>query len=114
MKYITHNEDEVSINGTCGRGSIKCDYATLVKTFGAPSKYFDDYKSDAEWDLFFDNGDIVTIYNWKNGINYCGEEDGTPTRFITDWNVGGNTDHAVRYVKECLEGIHHRAITLTV
>jgi hypothetical protein len=114
MNYITHNEEEVSISGTCGRGGVACDYNKLVQTFGQPSEHFDDFKSDAEWDLYFDDGSIVTIYNWKNGINYCGPEDGTPTELITEWNVGGNTPHATRLVMECLEGLHHRGITVKV
>ena len=30
------------------------------------------------------------VYNWKNGVNYCGRLGGTPVEFITDWNIGGN------------------------
>ena len=114
MNYITHNEDEISVNGTCGRGCIDCSYSKLTQVFGQPSNNYDNYKSDAEWHLEFEDGSIATIYNWKNGINYCGPDEGTPTELITVWNVGGNGANATRLVLETLEGMHNRGVTLKV
>jgi hypothetical protein len=108
MKFVTHNDKDIQIGGTCGRGSITCDYKTLVHTFGAPGTNFDDFKSDAEWDIEFENGVIATIYNWKNGINYCGLEDGTPTELITDWNVGGNSPTCPELIQECIYEATHK------
>ena len=72
-------------------GVIKRDYATIVKTFGEPTKGFD--KTDAEWHIRFDDGSIATIYNYKDGINYNGEH-GLPVEDIKEWHVGGKSIHA--------------------
>ena len=72
-------------------GIIKRDYATIVKTFGEPTKGFD--KTDAEWHIRFDDGSIATIYNYKDGINYNGEH-GLPVEDIKEWHVGGKSIHA--------------------
>ena len=90
MKHKTHNEiKSISGNGTALKGQINTSYQQLVDKFGEPSCW-DDYKCDAEWKLVFDDGLVATIYNWKNGYNYCGE-DGINTYCITEWNIGGNT-----------------------
>ena len=112
MNYITHNEDEIAVNGTCLRGYIDCSYSKLTQVFGQPSN--GSYKTDAEWHLGFEDGSIATIYNWKNGINYCGPDEGTPTELITDWNVGGNCANAAQLVLETLEGIHNSGVTVKV
>ena len=108
MKFITHNQDDlINASMTHLQGHITATYAQLVGTFGEPLKEgFDDYKSDAEWLVQFPDGVVATIYNWKNGINYCGSEHGIPTQYITDWHVGGHNNLAVDYVKVALrEGV---------
>jgi hypothetical protein len=62
---------------------------------------FDNYKSDAEWQVQFDDGTVATIYNWKNGRNYCGDE-GTPTHLIREWHIGGYSGDAVDLVKTAI------------
>lgn len=101
MKFITHNQDDlIRSNGTHLQGCISATYAQLVSKFGEPLKEgFDDYKSDAEWLVQFSDGTVATIYNWKNGINYCGSEHGIPTQYIRDWHVGGHCELACDYVK---------------
>jgi hypothetical protein len=105
MQFITHNEDDSIItNMTCLRGHITTSYANLVDVFGEPMKDgFDDYKSDAEWIVQFEDGLVATIYNYKNGINYCGSEQGTPTHMIKDWNIGGHDVAVVTYIKDALK-----------
>lgn len=49
----------------------------------------DEYKVDAEWRLLDKDNNLITIYNYKDGHNYCGRE-GLSRGFITDWHVGGN------------------------
>jgi len=104
MKYITHNHDDlINSNGTHGLGQIHATYAQLVSTFGEPLKEgFDDYKSDAEWLVQFDDGLVATIYNWKNGFNYCGNQ-GTPTAMIKDWHIGGNDAVVIAYINDALK-----------
>ena len=82
--------------GTSLQGIIQIDYDALVKVFGEP--HCDDgYKTDAEWGFDFD-GVIATIYNWKNGKNYCGT-DGLETKDIVKWHIGGFNNKAVEVVK---------------
>jgi hypothetical protein len=91
-----------SVNKACGtslQGYITTDYATLVKVFGEPTTN-DGYKTDAEWVLT--DGDVVaTIYNYKTGRNYLGEE-GIPTESIKDWHIGGKSYRAAELVREAL------------
>lgn len=105
VQYITHNEDDsIRTCGTCLRGHITTSYANLVDVFGEPMKDgFDDYKSDAEWVVQFEDGLVATIYNYKNGINYCGSEHGTPTHRIHDWNIGGYDTAVVTYIIDALK-----------
>ena len=84
-----------ALQGYCRQGTT---YQQLVDLFDEPIQTPDGYKSDAEWIIEFDDGQIATIYNYKNGINYLGDE-GTPTENITEWNIGGNnTESAQRII----------------
>ena len=85
--FETHNDISINANGTCLQGYITAHYYQLVDIFGEPTES-DGYKVDAEWYIEFEDGTVGTIYNWKNGPNYCGA-DGTPVEYITEWNVGG-------------------------
>ena len=79
-----------SANGTSLQGYIQTSYADLVGCFGpSDESSYDDFKSDAGWTITFADGVVVTIYNWKDGPNYCGE-DGTPVEFIREWHIGGH------------------------
>jgi hypothetical protein len=105
MNYTTHNTEWRTIKTSMSslRGCIEVSYADLVKAFGEPMEDgFDDYKSDAEWEILFEDGTVATIYNYKNGVNYCGES-GTPTEQITDWHVGGFNENAVERIQEVLK-----------
>ena len=103
MKYTTHNETkEINLDMSSLRGYIEVSYADLVQAFGEPLQ--GDYKTDAEWEIVFEDGTRVSIYNYKDGINYCGES-GTPTKDITDWHIGGYNEDAVKRVNEVLEEV---------
>jgi hypothetical protein len=93
--------DNASVDGTCLQGYVHTTYAKLVETFGEPSPGFDDYKSDAEWLLTSEDGDVVTIYNYKDGKNYLGE-DGTPVEDIIHWHIGGHSGTAVDLIRESI------------
>lgn len=87
-----------AVNGTSLKGYISIDYATLVELFGQPEEG-DGYKVDAEWVLQFSNGVVATIYNWKDGRNYCGDE-GLDVEDICDWHIGGKSAMAERTVEQ--------------
>ena len=90
IKFVTHNEDaQISVGGTHFVGGVICSYDKLVQVFGEPLEGH--YKTDAEWYLKFPDGEIGTIYNWKNGKNYCGD-DGLDVEEITTWHIGGRSE----------------------
>jgi hypothetical protein len=101
MKFTTN----ANVNGTSLAGGIRATYDQLVAVFGKP-EFFDldnsDGKIDVEWAIAFDNGTVATIYNWKNGKNYCGSE-GLNVADIVDWNVGGSHYDAAILVEEAFK-----------
>lgn len=88
--------------GTCLQGYINTSYENIVTKIGKPHWNGDEYKVDAEWGLMFDNGVRATIYNWKNGKNYCGNE-GLAVEDITEWHIGGDSPEAVELVTDLLK-----------
>jgi hypothetical protein len=102
LKFIVRESSgkAVDADGTSFQGEITCSYEKLRKLFGYPEQG-DRYKTDAEWIIKFEDGTIATIYNWKNGKNYCGK-DGLKTEDITDWHIGGHTYKAFKNVVKCL------------
>lgn len=112
MKYETHNESKIAIGGTFLQGYLEASYEKLVSLFGQPTKG-DEYKTDAEWIIRFpmpegevskeaDHGLVCTIYNWKNGKNYCGK-DGEEVESMTEWNVGGHRKEALWQLMKLLK-----------
>lgn len=87
MEYSTHNDKEINYNGTSLQGYIDVSYKALKRIFGKPMDG-DGYKVDAEWEVELSDGDVATIYNYKDGKNYNGIV-GTPKTKIRDWHVGG-------------------------
>jgi hypothetical protein len=85
-------------SGTCLQGEIDISFAELVEKFGESGET-DGYKVDAEWKLKFEDGGVATIYNYKSGKNYNGEE-GLETEDIRDWHIGGCDRKAVERVYE--------------
>lgn len=95
------NAPGINGGGTWLVGGIDISYARLVEKLGEPGDG-DGEKVDAEWVIKFTDGTIATIHNYKDGVNYNGEIEGTPTEEITDWHVGGVSTHALDLVKELL------------
>jgi hypothetical protein len=91
MKFITHNDEDININGTCRQGYFNTHYAELVTLFGKPHEG-DGYKVDWEWSISFEDGAVATIYNWKNGPNYGNLDAGPGT--VKEWNIGGHGSEA--------------------
>jgi len=103
MKKFWKKASPSSVLGTGWQADLKVDYKKLFDTFGK-SHTDDSYKIDAEWDLKFLDGTIATIYNYKDGKNYLGDE-GLELEEITDWNIGGVDRKAVFWVKMALQMI---------
>ncbi len=95
-------KSDANVTGTSLQGYILTTYKKLVDTFGEPSHDGDGYKTDAEW-VLTDEKDctVVTIYNYKNGPNYCGAE-GIPVEDILEWHIGGRSELAVDLVHEAI------------
>ena len=95
-------EKTTNYGGTFLQGYIKATYEQLLKTFGEPhDPNGDNYKTDVEWAFEFADGTVATLYNWKNGKNYCGKE-GLELNDIYEWNVGGRSEKAVSRLLEKL------------
>ncbi len=105
MKYKTHNDIDIDINMSSLQGNCKkhVTYDMLVKAFGKPYQSDFDNKSDAMWKIEFEDGTIATIYNYKNGKNYLGD-DGILVEEMTGelWHIGGYSYDAVEYVNNVL------------
>lgn len=100
MNYVTHNTHDIDTNMSCLQGHITCPFSLLVNLFGEPVLGEMD-KIDAMWAVQFDDGITATIYNWKNGIAYCGSL-APEVEQITKWNIGGFDPAAVDHVKNIL------------
>ena len=110
MNFRTHNNMSKDDRqwGTGLIGYFDLDYDEIVEVFGEPMPG-DGYKVDAEWYILFDNGVVATIYNYKDGPNYLGEDAGSWEDTWAhikaknrDWHVGGLDGHALIHVREAL------------
>jgi len=93
---------DVEVIGSHGQGTIDATFEELKHCFGNPRGSHDDHKCDAEWNIKFGSGNLIeiaTIYNWKNGMNYCGAEKGLRLCQMTSFSVGGFSKNALRLVE---------------
>ena len=90
MKY----EKTTDIAGTHLQGYIDTTYENIVSVLGKEHHKGDEHKTEAEWCIKFEDGTVATLYNWKNGKIYCGEEEGLDVQDITEWNIGGHSPRA--------------------
>ena len=95
----THNNAEVSINGTHLQGYIDVPYSKIVAVLGKPLD--GDYKTDWEWHIVWEDGLVSTLYNYKNGPNY-GYGDVNP-QDIRSWNVGGHDSAVLQRTKNLFQ-----------
>ena len=99
MEFKTHNDIEIhSLGGLLDY--VDVTYDDLLRTFGSPHTG-DEYKVDAEWDIQFEDGRIVSIYNYKDGKNYLGRK-GTSVENIYKWHIGGKDRSVIKDVKEII------------
>ena len=107
-----------NIEETCLQGYIECSYDDLVGAFGKPTVEGGmETKIEVEWKLTFiegtrtnDNHEVVTIYNWKNGKRYCGEEKGLEVKDIKEWNIGGHRRYAVDLVHDAIKNYKEKKV----
>lgn len=102
MNFKTHNDSDIDVNGTSFQGKVFESFEKLLKVFGSPLGASADNKVDVEWEVEMNDGTVATIYNWKDGNAYCGE-DGTDPVDIVDWHVGGKSKSAAWGIEEILK-----------
>tara|TARA_R110000787_G_scaffold208627_1_gene318527 strand:+ start:1627 stop:1965 length:339 start_codon:yes stop_codon:yes gene_type:complete len=103
--YLTHNEDEgICALNTPRQGALTdISYNQLCLAFGENMWVDGPDKVDWEWIVEFPCGTVASIYNYKDGPNYCGSE-GLNRYQVTTWNVGGSSAEAYHLVMAALEG----------
>ena len=96
QKY--NQEARLDASGTCLQGYLEALYSELVNAFGESAKDgFDAYKSDVEWVVQTPYG-VATIYNYKDGKNYLGEE-GLSVDEIEEWHIGAHNKESAAWVQ---------------
>ena len=102
-------EKNNNMDGTHLVGQVETTYKNLVEKLGPPhydyktSDKLTDNKISVEWNLRFPKtNDVVTIYNWKDGKNYLGDDEGDEVKNITDWHIGGYNSKVVTMIKEVI------------
>lgn len=99
LNYSVRNYWSEAFSGTHSQGSIDISYQELLELLGKPiGSYQPGEKIDAEWLIEFEDGTVASIYNYKDGISYNGREDGTPTKDIRDWHIGGHDERSTQLV----------------
>ena len=88
--------------GTSHQAYIDATYEEIVDALGQPNCPVDEHKVDVEWAFRLDDT-VFTIYNWKNGYNYCGES-GTAVESMNHWHVGGFNSDAEIAAHEAVQG----------
>ena len=78
--------------GTCLRGYVLAEFATLVQKLGSPPTA-DGPETPSEWILKFDDGTISTLYCYKSGRIPKG---------VHMWHVGGHSAKAVLHFASAL------------
>ncbi len=101
MDFKTHNDKTIDVCGTSLVGEINVGYNKLKKVFGNPTDS-DGYKSDAEWEIEFEDGETASIYNWEDGKNY-NKKNGLPKTKITNWHIGAKNDVIVNRIEALLK-----------
>lgn len=100
FEFTTHNDEEISDLHTGNKGTLLTDYETIKKVFGEPNTDFEcGHQTDAHWTIQFLDGQVGTIYNWKNGKNYC---DAYELEDIPEWEVGGKTSEVYERINKML------------
>ena len=96
MQYKTHNQDDlINANGTHLLSRVNIPYYHIEGILGAPMRFCGD-KVQAEWNIKFEDGEVATIYDWK--------EYGRNPEDVTDWHIGGKNQAVVQRIFNILQG----------
>jgi len=97
LDRIKNNEE---MYGGCLLNTVDIPYNKMIKMLGEPSGVCDDYKTDVEWRIKFDDVPLY-VYNYKDGVNYNGLS-GIPNAYLSDWHIGGEDREKALELKEYL------------
>lgn len=99
MNYKTHNQDDlISVTGTHLLTTINLPFHKITSALGDPIRFNADEgdgKVRIEWDIKFEDGEVATIYDWKE-YNRAPED-------VTDWHIGGHRFDVVQRVYDLLK-----------
>jgi hypothetical protein len=92
IKYLTQG-DGMPWRGGSLIGYLTADFEKLVEILGEDYVEGGDGKTQANWDVYFEDGSHATIYDWKHY---------SPLEGITEWNIGGEDASVVPKVLKLL------------
>ena len=92
LKFETLKSTDVGMiaNGTHLEGYVSAYYHELVAAFGEPTYTSGGDKTNVEWIIEFGDGEVATIYDWK--------QYDTPMD-LYDWHIGGFNNSIVERVQ---------------
>lgn len=103
-KVIDFDKDYLA-SGTGRQLEVDMDYAEVVRLFGEPDLVDKDRESgnkvQCQWIISTPYG-IATVYNYKDGINYMGMNDGLENEQIRNWHIGAANMEAAEVVEKVL------------
>jgi len=97
MQKTLQSMDGTSFHNT----TIKCSVSTLIKVLGEPDCAMNDGedKVNFEWYMETDNGDVFTVYDWKEYRSLNENE-------MIQWHIGGGnrnvTEQAAREIRDAI------------
>lgn len=96
MKFETENSYWIA-EGTFFQAIVNAPYHILMDLFQVPMDG-DGYKTQVEWQLIFEDGEVATIYDWKQH---------KPAGLNSIWNIGAKSqqiaDRVVELIKKEIE-----------
>jgi hypothetical protein len=92
IKYLTQGDGMPWVGGSL-IGYLTADFDKLVEILGEDYEEGGDGKTQANWDIYFEDGSHATIYDW---MEYA------PLEEVTEWHIGGLDSSVVPKVLKLL------------
>ena len=94
MKTTTKSSEGTSFHNS----TVSCSVLTLKKILGEPVYECNDgsNKTNFDWEMETDNGDIFTVYDWKEYRTLKEDE-------IIQWHIGGMSKQITEQAKHEIE-----------